>query len=921
MSGKDLWYKPKLIEVALPLEDINRESAREKSIRYGHPSTLHLWWARRPLAACRAVLFAQLVDDPSAHPDKFLTEEEQKAERDRLHRIISRLVVWENLHDEKLLHEAHEEILKSTGGNPPPIFDPFAGGGSIPLEAQRLGLETHASDLNPVAVLINKALIEIPPRWAGHRPVFPGADDSSALWPGVTGLTADVRSYGRWIRDQAERRIGHLYPKARISAVDCPVIAWIWARTITCPNPACGGTMPLVKSFWLGKKKGRERYIIPIPDGKRVRFEIGGPDGVPPEGTMEGRTGAVCLLCDTPVPMSYIRAEGAAGRMGTQLMAIAAEGPRMRYYVAPNEEHEKAADVPCPDDVPEEELAIDPRNLWTVNYGLTRFADLFTNRQLTAITTFSELVNEARDHASAEGAEPGYADALATYLALAVSRITSTNSSVCRWRPDAAKESVNDTFSRQAISMTWDFAEGCPFTEGPPAYLWSVTWVARVLDHLPVEAAPGTAQQQDAATATTRRELIATDPPYYDNISYANLADYFYVWLRRSLVGVYPDLFGTLVTPKTDELVADPVRHGDKESAAKFFEDGFTDVFRHICRNTPEGFPITVFYAFKQAETKGDGDHASTGWETLLEGMLKAGWAVTATWPMRTELGNRQRGLDSNALASSIVLACRPRPTDAGFTDRRGLITALREEFPEALRNLEQGKVAPVDLRQAAIGPGMAVFSRYARINEPDGAPMRVRAALSLINQILDEKLSQLEGNVSPDTRWCVEWFKQHGFDDGQFGSAETLSKGIDTSIDGLARAGILRSRAGKVKLLSVNDLSIDYDPREDDRTSEWEICLHLAKALQDRGADAAAALMADSRDVSGIDLDDVRELAYLLYSIAEKKNWAESALLFNNLGTSWTDIEDASRNMNTGSTGRQGELTLEFGDDDDGDE
>jgi putative DNA methylase len=919
MTTKDLWYKPKLIEVALPLEDINRESAREKSIRHGHPSTLHLWWARRPLAACRAVLFAQLVDDPSAHPDKFPTEEDQKAERDRLHGIISRLVVWENIHDEKLLREAHEEILKSADGNPPSILDPFAGGGSIPLEAQRLGLEAHASDLNPVAVLINKALIEIPPEWAGHAPVFPGAASERMSWPGTTGLAEDVRCYGKWMRDEAEKRVGHLYPKVKISGVDAPVIAWIWARTVICPNPACAGTMPLVRSFWLGKKKGKERYVVPIPEGKRVRFEIGGPDGVPREGTV-GRTGAVCLLCGTPVPLSYIREEGKAGRMGAQLMAIAAEGMRQRYYVAPTEEHEKAADIPRPDDVPEAELPEQALGFRVQGYGMQTWADLFTNRQLTALATFSDLVQDVRARARADGADAGYADAVATYTALAVSRLTDYSSTSTTWASNPQMEILRSTFARQALPMTWDFAESNVFgpSSGTPDVM--IAAISRAIALLPTNPCAGSATQKPAASVHIS-SLVSTDPPYYDNVGYADLSDYFYVWLRRSLGKTYPDLLGTMLTPKADELVADPFRHHGRENAEQFFEHGFTDVFRRICEDTPGGYPITVFYAFKQAEADNDGGHASTGWETLLQGMLTGGWAVTATWPVNTERGGRMRDVGSNALASSVVLACRPRPANAGFTDRRGLITALRQEFPDALRKLEQGKVAPVDLRQAAIGPGMAVFSRYARVNEPDGSPMRVRAALSLINQVLDEKLSQLEGDVSAETRWCVEWFKQFGFDSGPFGTAETLSKGIDTSIDGLERCGALKSRAGKVKLLSVRDLPDSYDPREDERTSEWEICLHLAKALEFRGMADAAALMAEARDVPTVDLDDVKELAYLLYSIAEKKGWAETALLFNNLGTSWTDLEDASRRAGVQAGAGQGAFTLEFGSDNDGDE
>lgn len=915
----ETWYKPKLIEVGLPLEDINRESAREKSIRHGHPSTLHIWWARRPLAACRAVLFAQLVDDPSAHPDEFPTEEEQKAERDRLHGIISRLVAWENIHDEKLLKEAHEEILKSTGGNPPPILDPFAGGGSIPLEAQRLSLEAHASDLNPVAVLINKALIEIPPKWAGTKPTFPGAAEERMSWPRATGLAEDIRRYGQWMRDEAEKRIGHMYPKVNVQGVDCTVIAWIWARTVTCPNPTCGGTMPLVKSFWLGKKKGKERYVVPTPEGKHVRFEIGGPDGVPHEGTVS-RTGAVCLICKTPVPLSYLRDEGKAKRMGMQLIAIAAEGPRQRYYVAPDEQHEMTAFTSRPDDVPEGELSTHPQYMAAPRYGMTDTSELFTNRQLTALATFSDLVSEVRETAIRDGAETGYADAIATYLAFAVDRLADYSSKISTWMPDPKNEGVRNTFARQALPMSWDFAEANVFSESSGNIKNHAYGISRVIDALPANVC-GESSQANAITRSVAGLLCSTDPPYYDNVPYADLSDFFYSWLRRSLRNIYPELLGTMLSPKSDELVADYQRHGGKDTAQKFFEDGFTDVFHRICEDTPKNFPITVFYAFKQAESASDGTQASTGWETLLEGMIKSGWTVTGTWPIRTERQGRARDIGANALASSIVLACRPRPADAGFTDRRGLIQALRHEFPEALRKLEQGKVAPVDLRQAAIGPGMAVFSRYARVNEPDGSPMRVRAALSLINQVVEEKLAQISGEVSAETRFCVEWFKQFGFDSGPFGTADVLARGVDTSVSGLERAGVLTSRAGKVTLLFVQGLPDEYDPTTDDRTSEWEICLHLAKALQVQGADAAARLMAASRNVPGIDLDDVKELAYLLYTIAEKKNWAETALVFNDLGTSWTDIEDASRKLTAARGPGQSEFTLEFGSDDDGDE
>ncbi len=886
-------YKLKLIETAIPLEDINRESSKEKSIRHGHPSTLHLWWARRPLAACRAVLFAQLVDDPSEHPDRFPTESEQEIERKRLHGIISELVKWENIHDQRLLAEAGEEIRKSCGGFAPPILDPFVGGGSIPLEAQRLGLEAYASDLNPVAVLISKALVEIPPRWVGCLPTFPGAAESAQSWPGVTGLTEDVSRYGKWMRDEAQKRIGHLYPKVMISGTEAMVIAWIWARTVTCPNPACGGTMPLVHSFWLGKKKGKERYVYPVPEGGRVRFEIRGPSGRPREGTVS-RTGALCLLCGAPVSLAYVRAEGNAGRMAAQLMAIAAQGKRQRYYLAPDADHEKVADVPCPRDVPDSEIPHNPRYLTAPNYGMRIWADLFTSRQLTALTTFSNLVREARERVCSDARDPAYADAVATYLALVVSRIVDRNSSVGSWDAHPSKEQVRGVFARQAIAMTWDFAEGNPFCNSSGNLAESVAWVSSALRNLP-EGAIGAVTQADARTAAyDGRLIVATDPPYYDNIGYADLSDFFYVWLRRSLIDIYPELMRTILTPKDDEIVADPFRHGGKEQAKRFFEERFEEVFARISEGTPKGYPISFFYAYKQGETGGDGSHASTGWETLLNALLNTGWTVTATWPMSTELRNRPRNRESNALASSIVLVCRPRPEAARATDRRGLIAALREELPSALRMLQQGNIAPVDLEQAAIGPGMAIFSRYVRVNEADGSAMRVRTALGLINRVLGEVLTQQEGDFLADTRWCVEWFKRYGFDAGPYDIADLLSKAKNTAISGMERAGILEAQAGKVRLLSAWAIPDNYDPLPDDRISEWKICLHLAKLLKMKGGSSAARLMAETR--SRIDLDVVKELAYLLHSIADRNGWSETAQLFNGLGTSWPEIDAASR-------------------------
>lgn len=903
--------KRKLIEVALPLDVINRESAREKSIRHGHPSTLHLWWARRPLAACRAVLFAQLVDDPSSHPESFPTLEEQDAERKRLFELIERLVVWENAGNEQLLREAHDEIAKCFDGKLPAILDPFAGGGSIPLEAQRLGLEAHASDLNPVAVLINKALIEIPPRWAGQPPVFPGAADARlGDWPRATGLAEDVRRYGQWMREEAEQRIGHMYPKAKLSdGSTATVIAWIWARTVTCPNPACSATMPLISSLWLSKKKSRPTWLKPVVERKQVRFEIVVDRSGPPDPPKQGRGARfACLVCGDVTTNSYIKAEGMAHRIGAQLLAVVAEGTRQRVYLPASDEHVAAARLAGPADVPEAELANDPRNIWCVNYGLTTFAKLFTNRQLVALTTFSDLVGEARPRIAAGARAVGltdpnaeaYASALTTCLGFSISRAADYQNALCAWRSDAKNEGVGHLFARQAIPMVWDYCEGNPFSRSSGNFLDAFTWSSKVFDRLPTQAT-GHATQQNATDIAIPLAVVSTDPPYYDNIGYADLSDFFYVWLRRSLQDVYPDLLGTMLTPKADELVATPYRFGgSKAKAEEHFESGFVRTFTRIRESHPPDVPVTIYYAFKQAETDNAGT-ASTGWETMLSGLIQAGLTVTATWPMRSELSNRMLASGTNALASSIVLACRPRQATAEATTRRGFLQALKDELPAALRDMQQGSVAPVDMSQAAIGPGMAVFTRFSIVVEADGSSMTVRTALALINQALDEVLSEQEGDFDADTRFCVKWFEQFGWDEIDFGRADELSRSRNTSVEGLVRGGIFWARASKARLLHLTELSDSWNPTSDDRVSAWEVVVRLAKALNESGGEEAARLMA----LAGqrVDLDTAKELAYLLFAIAEKRGMTETAILFNGLGTSWLDLESAARRPGAGRT------------------
>ncbi len=908
--------RKKLIEVALPLDVINKESTRENYIYKGNPSAVHKWWAQRPLAACRAVLFAQLVDDPSSHPGQFPTEEAQEKERQRLFRIIEELVKWENSNNEEVLEHARVEIRKSCDGNPPPVLDPFCGGGSIPLEAQRLGLEAHASDLNPVAVLITKALIEIPPKFAGRPPTHPNQDKHllEREWHGAQGLAEDVRYYGQWMRDEAEKRIGHLYPKVKLPKEyggEATVIAWLWARTVKCPNPACGAQMPLVRSFWLSTKQGKKAWVEPVVDkqAKTVRFEVKTGEGMSQEGTVN-RRGARCIVCNTQVPFDHVRTEGKAGRMEEQLMAIVAERQHGRAYLSSTKEQETIAMQAEPEDVPETDLPEQALGFRVQLYGMTKHRDLFTPRQLMALTTFNDLVSEARGKVLADAHEIGvsddskplkdggasataYADAVATYLAFACDKLAMYGCSLVPWYAKEDRPSM--LFGRQTISMVWDFTEVNPFSDIGGSGARSVAIIADSIAPI-FSKAPGFAAQMDAAAMLLAdRALISTDPPYYDNVPYADLSDFFYVWLRRSLGKTYPELFTTLLVPKDQELVADPYRYGGKEKAETHFVTGIGGAFSLMRKSAHPNYPVAIYYAFKQAESDASdndrqdssGSMISTGWETMLKGLLSAGYIIIGTWPMRTERAGRLRDSSSNALASSIVLVCRPRPEDARPATRREFLTALKRELPEALKHLQHGNIAPVDLAQATIGPGMAVFSRHAKVLEADGSPMRVRTALALINQTLDEVLAEQEGEFDADTRWALAWFEQYGFEEGPFGTAETLSKAKNTAVQGLVNAGILSAKAGKVRLLRRDELDPNWDPDRDSRLPGWEATQRLILSLEKDGESGAAQLLAKI----GVTGELARDLAYRLYTTCERKKWAQDALAFNSLVVSWPEI------------------------------
>lgn len=939
----------KLIEVALPLEAINKASAREKSIRHGHPSTLHLWWARRPLAAARAVIFAQMVDDPSAHPDLFPTEKKQEKERQRLFRIIEDLVLWENTTNETVLQAARDEIWASwrracaeNADHPrakelfdrkklPAFHDPFAGGGALPLEAQRLGLESYGSDLNPVAVLINKAMIEIPPKFAGRPPVNPEARKEKSLiareWKGAQGLAEDVRYYGQWMRDEAERRIGHLYPKVEVTAEmaktrpdlkpyvgrKLTVIAWLWARTVKSPNPAFAQVdVPLASTFILSTKAGKEAYVEPVIEGGSYRFTVKVGKPMDAEATKHGTKLARganfrCLMSGSPIAGDYIKAEGKAGRMGARLMAIVAEGERGRIYLAPTTEHETAALNAKPEWRPEVTISGSTQYLGVKPYGMDRFDQLFTDRQLVALTTFSDLVQEAHERVKHDARLAGLsddtklrsdggkgatacADAVSIYLAFAVSKIANIGSSIASWMSD--RGAFRETFARQAIQMTWDFAEANAFADAGGSFETAIDKGAMAIDAFPT-ATKGVAQQSDAASQMiTSDKIVSTDPPYYDNVPYADLSDFFYVWLRRSLKPVLPGLFTTLAVPKVEELVAFAYRHDNKAGAERFFLNGMSRAMHRLAEQVHPAFPVTIYYAFKQAESDDGEGTASTGWETFLEAIIRAGFATTGTWPMRTEGAGRIRAMDSNALASSIVLVCRPRATDAPSVTRREFVTALKAELPQALAHLQRDNIAPVDLAQAAIGPGMAVYTRYAKVLDAEGRPLTVREALALINQTLDEALAEQEGDFDADSRWALTWFEQVGFNDGEFGVAEQLSKAKNTSVAGMVEAGIVASRAGRVRLLRPDELPVDWDPATDPRVTAWEAVHHLIRTLEAGGEGAAAALVAKL----GSHAETARELAYRLYTLCERRKRAAEALAYNGLVQSWPEIARLAR-------------------------
>ncbi len=927
----DTPYRKKLIEVDLPLNDINRESKRERAIRHGHPSTLHQWWARLSLGACRAVIFASMVDDPSSCPDEFPDEESQRKERERLHDMIRQLVKWESTDESKpdvrkLIADARYEVAKSVArsrgetaptkpaailtylnDNALPIYDPFAGGGSIPLEAQRLGLRAVASDLNPVAVLINKALIEIPPKFNNRPPVNPDADPMGMTtgkftgrgknrkpeqipWRGAAGLAADIRYYGRWMREEAYKKIGHLYPKAKLpDGGEATVIAWLWARTVPCPNPACGVQMPLIKTFQLSTKVNNRHWVRPVVDheAKAISFTVQNHrKDVPDNGTVN-RNNAICIACDSTAPLEYIREHSRAGNMGEQMTAVVAEGDRKRLFLSPTDEYIQMAMSAQPDWRPNGRLPKQALGFRVQRYGFTNWNQLFTERQLTALTTFSDLVKNIHTLILERGVSAEYANVICTYLALAIGRTANSSSSFATWQN--AGDFVSSVFKLQAIPIVWDFAEVNLFSESTNNWMAQIEWIARIVNRLAANVHIGTVHQADASTTVFAEDgpVIVTDPPYYDNVAYADLSDFFYVWLRPILRDTYTDLFLGISTPKDEEMIAEPNRF---KNARDRFEELLNKTFQLIRdRSSPE-FPSSIFYAYKQQEELREG-RASTGWETMLTAIISSGFQIVGTWPMRTA-GGRVRAANSNALATSVVLVCRPRPDDAPTATRQQFRSQLESELPAALDHLtREGHIAPTDLAQAAIGPGMEIYSRYSAVNRTSGEPVPVREALAAINQAIENYYERQEGEIDPESRFCLDWLKEHGYTEGGYGEAEVLSQAKNIAMDSDTMIGLLTAESGRVKLRRMDEYGPDR-PLSRGMTA-WEGCMRMAYHLNHEYGEGVVGAANVTRQMVGVgaNVDSVERLARILYNHYDRNSDSQNAVIFNNLVTSWQDI------------------------------
>ena len=898
----------KLIEVALPLDKINPNFEHEKNINSMHPKNLHQWWARRPFSAARAVLWASIVDDPSSHPEEFPTPEAQERERERLFEILEDLSDWKKSNDAKVIEDAREELKKYLGNNlnkEIQFLDPFSGGGAIPFEAQRLGLKGAAFDLNPVAVLINKAMIEIPPRFTGIKPVNKRDKRLISGQNDLFGVSQDLKYYGALLKQLAYEKVKDIYPTSIAVPEDlgggkAEIFSWIWVYTLKCPNPICGCETPLYLNCILDGRKSNEAYLRPYYDNNKLLFKVMHEKFHSDEnkGTMN-RQGAICAHCRNLINREYIRDEGIKHKLSRRLVAIVSYKNGERLYLNPDfEEEEKEAKVTLPEEYPSGKFANNPQNLGTGEYGLANFEQLFSNRQMQGLVALCTSLNEIRNRIEEDAIYAGmeddkihlrdggkgalaYSEALSVYLAFAIDKEVASSNVVTRWENDNAL--AKPAFSRQSLYMQWMTPEVNIFGGRAGSFKTINDTIAESLLSFPCNIPEGIAKQHNAQEDFgLKNVIISTDPPYYDNIQYADISDFYYIWLRFNLKDIYPNLFKTTLTPKQEEIVAQPYRYGRKEEAKKHFESGMQKAMENIYSSATPDIPVTIYYAYKQSETEAK-KTSSSGWETMLNAIIKAGFSIKATWPLKTE-NPAKSNLKINMLTTSVVIVCRKKEKGDFFCTKRQFLKALREGLKPTLTLLQETNLAPVDLAQSAIGPGMAIFSKYDKVLSADGSEMTVKEALQAINEEVGVCLNEFGEALDNESRFCIALYLQCEFNDIKSGDADILALAKDTSISKLKNDGIVEAGKGMVRLTPREKL-----PEIKGNDDIWLLCHRLVFSLEKNGIKGCAKEMRKIQGTAA--LGKIKNLAYELYTISERKNWNQEAYLYNSLVVSWADI------------------------------
>lgn len=891
--------KRKLIEVALPLDEINAACKADKDRKTGTIRNLHKWFAPMPLPAWRALLFAAMIDDP-----------EDDTLRADLLGVIKQLVAnGADLPDDAALADAKARLRAQFPDGMPTVFDPFCGGGSTLIEAQRLGAPTRGSDLNPVPALITRTVTQILPKiWDGQplhpaavgdrarlarnerQLTFPAAEQSRAPLRGYAGIVQDVNHYAAQIQDRVLRRLSKNYR----SQDGENVVAWLWARTARCPNPSCGIDTVLTTSWWLAKRKNELAWLEPIVRDGRVDItvESGRAHGQAQDSPKIGDGVFECLACKATLDGRYLRSQGKDGRLGLRMTAVVADVAGRRRYRAPTQQDLDAAAVTDLDS----SFAAVPINsggqgIRVGLYGVSTWDEIFSPRQRIWLTALADEVARVPSVVTADGGAQEWAVAAATLLGLAVGRVAQYESTQVRWFIDSRSGAGQalPAFGRHDVPMQWDFVEPAPSSVAG-SFTGAVRSITAGLSQ--ASRGDGVVVRQDARVARLAEPgLVATDPPYFDAIGYADHSDYFYIWHRRALKDVHPDLYGTAAAPKGGELTAIPVHHGNsKDAAREYFIEGFTEAFNNLQQSLRPDLPMLVVYASKeQKATKQE----ETRWSSILTAMIAADLEITGAWPIHGTGTNRMVGIGTNAVATYVVMTCRPRESTAMSISLTDFTRALRRELGPAVRDLQASSILPVDLAQAAMGPGMRIYSRYRAVLDQAGSRVPVEHAMRLINSALAEVLDEQEGELDPASRFAIRWWETYGWEPGTFGEADKAARPLGIGVDDVVRSQVATSRANKVQLRGSGAMDPRWTPTNDIQPTAWEAVHHLAHKLIDRGGELEAAeLMASLGNLH----DPAMALVYRLHDIAAKKSRAADQERYNALINSWSELVKLSK-------------------------